>query len=64
MGGLRIKEALIIEEAKDSPYANIVVVRRGDETKEEILKIKDALHSNELRAFIVEKYQGDIIPTF
>lgn len=64
LGGLRIKEALIIEEAKDSPYANIVVVRRGDETKEEILKIKDALHSNELRAFIVEKYQGDIIPTF
>lgn len=57
------KDALYIEQ-KDSPYANILVVRTGDENRPEILKLKAALTSPEVKKFIEEKYQGAIIPAF
>jgi D-methionine transport system substrate-binding protein len=57
------KDALYIEQ-KDSPYANIIVVRTGDETRTEILKLVKALTSPEVKKFIIEKYQGAIIPAF
>ena len=57
------KDALFID-AKDSPYANIVAVRKGDETRPEIQKLMKALNSPEVKKFIEEKYQGAIIPAF
>ena len=57
------KDALFIE-AKDSPYANIVAVRKGDENRPEIQKLMKALNSPEVKKFIEEKYQGAIIPAF
>ncbi|PIT10794.1 methionine ABC transporter substrate-binding protein [Snodgrassella alvi] len=57
------KDALFIEE-KDSPYANILVVRTGDEHREAIQKLKQAMTSPEVKKFIEGKYQGAIIPAF
>lgn len=57
------KDALFIEQ-KDSPYANILVVRSGDENRTEIVKLKQALTSPEVKKFIEEKYKGAIIPAF
>lgn len=57
------KDALYIE-AKDSPYANIVVVRAGDEKRPEIQKLIAALQSPEVKKFIEEKYKGEILPSF
>ncbi|MCX8744975.1 MetQ/NlpA family ABC transporter substrate-binding protein [Snodgrassella sp. B3882] len=57
------KDALFIEQ-KDSPYANILVVRSGDENRPEIVKLKQALTSPEVKKFIGEKYKGAIIPAF
>ena len=57
------KDALFIE-AKDSPYANIVAIRKGDENRPEIQKLMKALNSPEVKKFIEEKYQGAIIPAF
>lgn len=57
------KDALFIEQ-KDSPYANILVVRSGDENRPEIVKLKQALTSPEVKKFIEEKYKGAIIPAF
>ena len=57
------KDALFIE-AKDSPYANIVAVRKGDENRPEIQKLMKALNSPEVKKFIEEKYKGAIIPAF
>lgn len=57
------KDALFMEP-KDSPYANILVIRTGDENRPEIKKLIAALQSTEVRKFIEEKYQGAIVPAF
>jgi D-methionine transport system substrate-binding protein len=57
------KDALIIE-AKDSPYANVLAVRKGDENRPEIQKLSKILNSEAVRKFIEEKYQGAIVPAF
>lgn len=57
------KDALFIEP-KDSPYANIVAVRKGDENRKEIQALKKALTSPEVKKFIEEKYKGAVISAF
>ena len=57
------KDALFIEQ-KDSPYVNVLAIRKGDETRPEIQKLTKALTSDEVRKFINEKYQGAIVPAF
>lgn len=57
------KDALLIE-GKDSPYANIVVVRNGDENRAEIQKLIKILNSDEVKKFLEDKYQGAIVPAF
>lgn len=57
------KDALAIE-AKDSPYANILAVRKGEEARPEIQKLAKVLTSEEVKKFIAEKYKGAIVPAF
>jgi len=57
------KDALVIEQ-KDSPYVNILVVRKGDESRPAIQKLAKALTSDEVKKFITEKYQGAVVPAF
>jgi len=57
------QDALILE-AKDSPYANILAIRKGDENRPEIQKLSKILNSEEVRQFIQEKYKGAIVPAF
>jgi len=57
------KDAIIIE-GKDSPYANIVVVRNGDESRPELKKLIEVLNTEDVKNFIEEKYGGSIVPAF
>ena len=58
-----VKDAIAIE-SKDSPYANIVAIRAGDENRAELQKLKAALSTPELKKFLEEKYQGAVVPAF
>lgn len=58
-----VNDALFLED-KDSPYANIVAVRAGDENRPEIQKLMKALQSPEVKKFIEDKYKGAILPAF
>lgn len=58
-----LKDALFLEP-KDSPYANVLVIREGDENRPEIQKLVKALQSPEIKKFIEDKYQGAILPSF
>lgn len=58
-----LKDAIIIE-SKDSPYANIVVVKKGNENKDSIKALNEVINSEEIRTFIKEKYQGSIVEAF
>ncbi|SHI47730.1 D-methionine transport system substrate-binding protein [Clostridium cavendishii DSM 21758] len=57
------KDALLIE-SKDSPYANILAVRKGTENSEKIKALTKALTSPEVKKFIEDKYNGSIVPAF
>lgn len=57
-------ESALIRESGDSPYANIVVVRKGDEEREEIKELIKALTSDDVKNFLKEKYGSDVLPAF
>lgn len=58
-----VKDSLFTEP-KDSPYANIVAIRKGDEKRPELQKLAKALTSPEVKKFIEDKYKGAIVPAF
>lgn len=58
-----LKDAILLE-SKDSPYANIVVVKKGNENKEYIKALNEVLNSKEVKEFILTKYQGSIVEAF
>ena len=58
-----MKDALFIED-KDSPYVNIIAVRDGDENRDDIKKLLAAIKSEKVKKFILDKYQGAIVPAF
>ncbi len=56
------KDALVKEEGDSTLFANILVVREGDENRADIQKLKQALTSVKIRAFIRDHYHGAVIP--
>ena len=57
-----VKDSLLIE-SKDSPYANMVAIRTGD-NRPELVELNNALHTPEVKQFILEHYKGSLIPSF
>ncbi|MDH1265767.1 MetQ/NlpA family ABC transporter substrate-binding protein [Pseudomonas sp. GD03944] len=57
------KDALAIE-GSDSPYVNNLVARADNKDSVAIQKLAKALNSPEVKAFILEKYQGAVVPAF
>jgi D-methionine transport system substrate-binding protein len=63
-GGLKpLQDALALEEGNaDNPYVNIIAVKSGDENSTKIEALIEVLKSEEIKQFILEKYQGAVIP--
>ncbi len=57
-------QSALFREDATSPYANIIVVRKGDEGREDIKKLIVALQSPELKQFLKEKYGSAVVPAF
>ncbi|MED1673903.1 MetQ/NlpA family ABC transporter substrate-binding protein [Pallidibacillus thermolactis] len=58
-----IEDSLAIEEgSQDNPYVNIIAVNAGDEDKEEIKTLVEVLQSKEIQDFILENYDGAVVP--
>ncbi|BCG21885.1 TonB-dependent receptor [Pseudomonas tohonis] len=57
------KDALAIE-GSDSPYVNILVSRPDNKDSVDMQKLAKALHSPEVKQFILEKYKGAVVPAF
>jgi D-methionine transport system substrate-binding protein len=64
--GLNPSSDAIVSEKINSvaaeTYANILVVRSGDNSRLEIKKLLFALKSGPVRQFIIEKYRGAVVP--
>jgi len=57
------QDALVIE-GSDSPYVNILVARPDNKDSDAMQKLAAALHSEQVRQFIEEKYKGAVVPAF
>lgn len=57
------EKALIIE-TRDSPYANIIAVRKGEENHPKLQALKASMTSVRMKEFIEKKYKGAVIPAF
>ncbi|GMK39122.1 methionine ABC transporter substrate-binding protein [Paenibacillus sp. CCS19] len=57
-------QSALFREDANSPYANVIVVRSGDENRDEIKKLDDALTTPEVKKFIEEKYGVAVVPAF
>ena len=66
--GLNVaKDALACEDAASEAaqtFANILVVKEGNEESEEVQALVKALTSEEVKTFINEKYEGAVVPIF
>lgn len=57
------KDSVFIED-KESPYVNILVTKQGRENEAKIKALADALQSDKIKQFILEKYDGSVLPAF
>ena len=62
--GLNPMEDSLAMEGGESPYANILVVKEGNESNEAVQALISALQSDEVRDFIIETYEGAVVPAF
>ena len=62
--GLNPNTDTIGMEKADSPYVNIIVVRKDDEEQDWAKKLVEAYHSAEVKAFIDEKYEGSVLTSW
>lgn len=66
-GGLKVADALAVEDASSDSaqtYANILVVKEGNEELEKIQVLAAALQSEDVRTFMEETYAGAVVPIF
>ncbi|WEH42775.1 MetQ/NlpA family ABC transporter substrate-binding protein [Streptomyces sp. NBC_01218] len=58
------EDALALEKADGNPYANILVVKEGGEKDPRVEKLAKLLHSDEVKKYIEDTYDGAVIPAF
>ncbi|MEU6376431.1 MetQ/NlpA family ABC transporter substrate-binding protein [Streptomyces sp. NPDC046909] len=56
------KDAIVLESAKDNPYANLLAVKRGNEDDPRVEKLAKLLVSSDVKKFIEDKYKGSVLP--
>jgi D-methionine transport system substrate-binding protein len=66
--GLNVSKDAIAVEDKDSvaaeTYGNVIAIRKGDENREEIKALVEALKSDEVKEYIESTYEGAVVPKF
>ncbi|HBF39186.1 MAG TPA: methionine ABC transporter substrate-binding protein [Firmicutes bacterium] len=54
----------LFRENANSTYANVIVVRKGDENRPEIKKLIAVLQTSAAKKFLLDKYKGAVVPEF
>lgn len=58
-----VTDSLAIESS-DSPYVNVLVVKEGNEENPAIQALVEALHSDTIRTYIEDTFDGAVVPAF
>lgn len=62
---LSVDDALLVEDAEESPYANFLTVQAGNEDNEALKKLDELLHSPEVKKHIEKTWpKGEVLPSF
>lgn len=56
------EDALVLETAEGNPYANVLVVKETMKDDPRVLTLAKALESPELAKYILDTYQGSVLP--
>ena len=56
------KDAIATEKAAGNPFANVIAAREADKDNETYKKVLEAFQSDEVKKYIEEKFEGEIIP--
>jgi D-methionine transport system substrate-binding protein len=56
------EDAILLESAKDNPYANLLAVKKGNEDDPRVQKLAKLLASSDVKKFIEDKYKGSVLP--
>ncbi|MCG7339469.1 MetQ/NlpA family ABC transporter substrate-binding protein [Staphylococcus sp. ACRSN] len=56
------KDSIVVEKAKNNPYANLIAVKDGHKDDKKIKALMDVLHSKEIKDYINKKYDGAVVP--
>ncbi|MCD8872189.1 MetQ/NlpA family ABC transporter substrate-binding protein [Staphylococcus gallinarum] len=56
------KDSMVVEKAKDNPYANLIAVKEGHKDDKKIKALMEVLHSKEIKDYINKKYDGAVVP--
>ncbi|MDI9243629.1 MetQ/NlpA family ABC transporter substrate-binding protein [Marinobacter sp. CHS3-4] len=62
--GLNPTEDALVIEGSDSPYVNILVARPDNKDSEAMQKLAEALNSESVKTFIMNQYEGAVVPAF
>ena len=63
-GLIATRDGIAVEKKENNPYVNIIVVREQDKNAPWVPELVKAYHSEEVRQFILSKYEGSVIPVF
>ena len=55
-------DAIATEKAEGNPFANVIAARESDKDNETYKKVLEAFQSDEVKKYIEEKFEGEIIP--
>ncbi|MDW4356161.1 MetQ/NlpA family ABC transporter substrate-binding protein [Staphylococcus saprophyticus] len=55
-------DSIVLEKAKDNPYANLIAVKDGHKDDKKIKALMDVLQSKEIKDYINDHYDGAVVP--
>jgi len=63
-GLIATRDGIAVEKRENNPYVNLLVVREKDKGAPWVAPLLKSYQSEEVRQFILSKYQGSVIPAF
>jgi D-methionine transport system substrate-binding protein len=63
-GLIATRDGIAVEKKENNPYVNIIVVREKDKDAAWVAPLVKAYQSEEVRKFILTKFEGSVLPVF
>jgi D-methionine transport system substrate-binding protein len=63
-GLIATRDGIAVEKKENNPYVNVLVVREKDKDAPWARELLKAYHSEAVRKFILEKFEGSVTPAF